>query len=354
MKKPSIHDALYRYLHPRPKQNDPPTFNQFISRCLVPEVRTEVQTFYGTLENNLEAMYPGLDYTFLPHRRRLARFPAHRKLFRAFDDLGLTSNEILSICVWEGTRCAKEKYEHDNHTKIPDTTLYGIEVVNRVGGPVAIRPQHLTKRRSPRSLGHYTHVGMRGGVSSVKNTKEQEDVEGHDHEEQDDQTDEEEYDHSVGVQLNQQLRAAAEARGRGEYAVLDQQWEQWLQSARDRDDQGLDVLLQSIRSSRPLPAAPNTNIGYSSGRDPTRPPSYQSHIRTPSYRTISPSYHHALPHVPVSRPTTAIPPASATHLTAEHAELSALQLEANLSLPSLDDEMTDLRNAAVPRAGTAR
>ena len=354
MRKPSVHDALYRYLHPRPKNNDPPTFNQFISRCLVPEVRTEVQTFYGTLENNLEAMYPGLDYTFPPHRRRLARFPAHRKLFRAFDELGLTSSEILSICVWEGTRCAKEKYEHDNHTKIPDTTLHGIEVVNRIGGPVAIRPQHLTKRRSPRARGTPIFVGIRGGLSNVKDTREQQDVDDQEYEEQDDQTDEEEYDHSVGVQLNQQLRAAAEARGRGESAVFDHQWEQWLQSARDRDDQGLDLLLQSIRSSRPVPGPPHTNIGYSAGRDFARPPSYHSHIRTPSYQSMSPAYHHALPHVPVSRPTTAIPPASATRLSAEHAELSALQLEANLSLPNLEDEMTELRNAAVPRAGTAR
>ena len=309
----------------------------------------------GRSKITFEAMYPGLDYTFPPHRRRLARFPAHRKLFRAFDELGLTSSEILSICVWEGTRCAKEKYEHDNHTKIPDTTLYGIEVVNRVGGPVAIRPQHLTKRRSPRARGPPIYVGIRGGLSNVKNSREQEDVDDQDFEEQDDHTDEEEYDHSVGVQLNQQLRAAAEARGRGESAVFDHQWEQWLQSARDRDDQGLDLLLQSIRSSRPIPGPPHTNIGLLVRK---RSCAASHHITvisdTPSYQSLSPSYHHALPHVPVSRPTTAIPPANATRLSTERTELSALQLEANLSLPNLEDEMTELRNATVPRAGTAR
>lgn len=101
-----------RSLFPNPTTSDPPSFSAHLARNLVPEVRIEVQTFYGDL-NSAEARYPGLNYSHPPHRLRLGRFPHHRKLFKAFDDLGLTYGEIQDFCCWEGTKWARERYEKD-------------------------------------------------------------------------------------------------------------------------------------------------------------------------------------------------------------------------------------------------
>ena len=347
MKKPGVPEALHRHLFPRPKSNDPVTFNQFISRSLVPEVRMEVQTFYGTLENNLEAMYPGLDYTFAPHRRRLGRFPNHRRLFKAFEELGLTNNEILSICIWEGTRCAKEKYERDNRQKIPDTTLLGVEEVRRRGEPMAERPSPIRTRQSTRLTGRAGNALF----SSPRTSKNQPRgaVEERDEESDVEQTDEDEYDHSVGVSLNQQLRAAADARARGEQVSFDQQWEQWLRQALEREDHGLDHLLASIQSSRPFPAASNA-------------PDNTTYPTPPDGQALSTATEQAM--MNVSRPTTAISSSSSARLTLAQLQArrsSLLQVESAPSSSStasdIDDAMPDLRDTAAllaARTGTAR
>ncbi|KAF2170173.1 hypothetical protein M409DRAFT_51923 [Zasmidium cellare ATCC 36951] len=112
---------LYNHLYPHPTPNDPPSFSAHLARNLVPEVRIEVATFYGDL-NSAEARYPGLNYCHPPHRMRLGRFKHHKRLFDAFDDLGLTYNEIQDFCCWEGTKWARERYEKDEGVKVVDTT----------------------------------------------------------------------------------------------------------------------------------------------------------------------------------------------------------------------------------------
>lgn len=112
---------LYSYLYPHPTSNDPPTFSAHLAKNLVPEVRIEVATFYGDL-NSTEARYPGLNYCHPPHRMRLGRFKHHKRLFDAFDDLGLTYHEIQEFCCWEGTKWARERYEKDEGTRVLDTT----------------------------------------------------------------------------------------------------------------------------------------------------------------------------------------------------------------------------------------
>jgi hypothetical protein len=116
-----IAHQLYAYLFPRPTSNDPPTFSAHLARNLVPEVRIEVATFYGDL-NSAEARYPGLNYCHPPHRMRLGRFKHHRRLFDAFDTLGLTYNEVQDFCCWEGTKWARERYEKDEGVTVIDTT----------------------------------------------------------------------------------------------------------------------------------------------------------------------------------------------------------------------------------------
>lgn len=112
---------LYNHLYPHPTPNDPPSFSAHLARNLVPEVRIEVATYYGDL-NSAEARYPGLNYCHPPHRMRLGRFKHHRRLFDAFDNLGLTYNEIQDFCCWEGTKWARERYEKDEGVKVVDTT----------------------------------------------------------------------------------------------------------------------------------------------------------------------------------------------------------------------------------------
>lgn len=112
---------LYNHLYPHPTSNDPPSFSAHLARNLVPEVRIEVATYYGDL-NSAEARYPGLNYCHPPHRMRLGRFKHHKRLFDAFDNLGLTYNEVQDFCCWEGTKWARERYEKDEGVKVVDTT----------------------------------------------------------------------------------------------------------------------------------------------------------------------------------------------------------------------------------------
>jgi hypothetical protein len=109
------------FSHKGLRQNDPQNFGTLRERHLIVEVRQEVHFFYGHLDTQ-EAKYPGLDYTNKTHRIRLGRWPWHRRLFRAFDALGLTAAEINSLTKWEGTKWAKERFEREQGITIRDTT----------------------------------------------------------------------------------------------------------------------------------------------------------------------------------------------------------------------------------------
>ncbi|EXJ89837.1 hypothetical protein A1O3_02904 [Capronia epimyces CBS 606.96] len=137
MRKPCIADLIYQKTFPKPKQSDPASFYIHVHRHIVGEIRAEVQTFYGAIDT-LEAQYPGLDYTYPPHRRRLSRYTWHRRLFRVFDELGLTNGEILSLCKWEGTRAAKERYEEEAETEVRTTTGNDVVAIPVGSGPRAV------------------------------------------------------------------------------------------------------------------------------------------------------------------------------------------------------------------------
>ena len=120
-RKQPIAVLLYNFLFPHPRSNDPVSFSAHLAKNLVPEVRIETATFYGSLDT-IEARYPGLNYSHAPHRKRLGRFPHHAALFKAFDALELTEGEIAGFCRWEGTKWARERYERDEGIKVQDTT----------------------------------------------------------------------------------------------------------------------------------------------------------------------------------------------------------------------------------------
>ncbi|CAA9966896.1 hypothetical protein P3342_013276 [Pyrenophora teres f. teres] len=124
-RKNPISVLVYNTLFPTPSPTDPPSFSAHLSKNLVGEVRIETANFYGSLDT-IEARYPGLNYAFQPHRKRLGRFPHHKRLFDAFDRLGLTEAEIQGFCRWEGTLWARERYERDEGVRVVDTT--GVEI----------------------------------------------------------------------------------------------------------------------------------------------------------------------------------------------------------------------------------
>jgi hypothetical protein len=126
MKGRPINELVFEHMFAAAGTRSPASWDAFVTRSLIPEVRHEVQAFYGHLQT-LEAKYPGLDYTHPIHRVRLSRWPWHRRLFRAFDALGLTDAEIAGLTKWEGTKWAKEKYETESGTKIMDSTADDIQ-----------------------------------------------------------------------------------------------------------------------------------------------------------------------------------------------------------------------------------
>lgn len=197
---------VYECMFPKPKTFDPQDFQALVQRSLIPEVRQETHAFYGHLETQ-EAKYPGLDYTHPTHRIRLSRWPWHRRLFRAFDGLSLTHAEISTLTKWEGTKWAKEKFEKEQGIVIRDTAADGF--------PDWTEPASRASAQQGRSVRIHT--------IDISNVDDDENMES---EESDEEL------ASVGVSLNQQLRAQAARREAGDTsAVLDEEWEQWLKNA---------------------------------------------------------------------------------------------------------------------------
>jgi hypothetical protein len=244
MHKPSIAQAVYNATFPRPKSADPTSFSVHITRNLVPEVRIETSAFYGSLDC-IEAQYPGLDYSYGPHRMRLSRFPWHRKLFRVFDDLRLTEAEIASLCRWEGTKSARERYEKEEGVKVNDTTADNVRPAT---------PSPLPSARFPTgddsAASDSEHSAAKGGpvqeLLSIVTTTQNETDDG-------DFSDEEM--ESYGVQLNQRLIYATAARERGDNMPLDEDWEQWLKEAVERGS--YSDMLNAVRTGQPLETRSN-------------------------------------------------------------------------------------------------
>ncbi|KAL9116109.1 MAG: hypothetical protein Q9227_000478 [Pyrenula ochraceoflavens] len=212
MHKPSLSPLVYRTLYPRTVSSAPQNFKEHIDWYIIPEVRYETISFYGEL-GPIETLYPGFDYAYPPHRRRLSRYPNHRRLFRAFDKLRLTESDIWQLCSWEGTKSAKDIYEREQGTKIRDTTLDGIQVASPSRGPIAVVHEPSVSLQSLAKPA----VGMRSGFLERNALDLAEETE-----ESSDDLD------SSGDLLNQQLLTAAEARMRGEDGPLDEQFDQWL------------------------------------------------------------------------------------------------------------------------------
>lgn len=200
MKGRPVEQLVYEYMFPKPRPSDPQNFTVFLQRHLVLEVRQEVHAFYGHLDTQ-EAKYPGLDYTNRTHRIRLSRWSWHRRLFRAFDGLRLTPNEIAGLTKWEGTKWAKERYEKEQGITILDTTE------DDISHPRSSTPGDASQRQ----LSAEPEEGVEDTMA--------------------DDSDEELA--SVGFDLNQRLRERVALRNvSGDMStVIDEEWERWLKDA---------------------------------------------------------------------------------------------------------------------------
>ncbi|RAL00433.1 uncharacterized protein BO80DRAFT_455673 [Aspergillus ibericus CBS 121593] len=248
MHKPSLAQIVHSTLFPRPRASDPATFSAHITRNLVPEVRIETSTFYGSLDCP-EAQYPGLDYSYGPHRMRLGRFPWHRRLFRAFDELGLTETEISSLCRWEGTKSARERYEKEEGVKVRDTTADSIRPASPSPLPsIEVHYEDYEDDEEP-----FPEVDLHFDTcETVRPTSGLIDDRGIDCivEEKDEEDSSDDEMESCGVELNHRLMAATAAREQGDDVPLDEDWEQWLKEAGERGSY-TDVL-SAIRMGQPL------------------------------------------------------------------------------------------------------
>lgn len=244
MKGRPVDQIVYECMFPRPKGNDPQNFQALLQRNLIPEVRHETHAFYGHLDTQ-EAKYPGLDYTHPTHRIRLSRWQWHRRLFRAFDSLRLTGAEIASLTKWEGTKWAKEKYEREQGVTIRDTTADDFPSWSEIEDA----PRASTGR--PAFARFVSPPQMNAGEEGEEEEQEEDD-------DDNDEVDSEDELESVGVELNERLRAQAARREAGDTsAILDHDWEQWLKNAIENGELGhlTDHILQQGTGAATDPAA---------------------------------------------------------------------------------------------------
>ncbi|KAF2680976.1 hypothetical protein K458DRAFT_310575 [Lentithecium fluviatile CBS 122367] len=244
-RKTQISVLVYNTLFPTPSAQDPPSFSAHLSKNLVGEVRIETATFYGSLDT-IEARYPGLNYAYAPHRKRLGRFPHHKKLFEAFDKLGLTDSEIQGFCRWEGTLWARERYERDEGVKVEDTT--GIEITAWVDRRKT-RPRH-----SSNAKGINVKTDIEVEIEEVPTSEHARHTDtilptNTDTEMQDESDDEDvDVDESVGFELNQRLMHAAALREQGANVPMDPEWEQYLKEAQERGELNIDATREALRA----------------------------------------------------------------------------------------------------------
>ncbi|KEF62240.1 uncharacterized protein A1O9_00212 [Exophiala aquamarina CBS 119918] len=242
MRKPCIPDLIYHKTFPRPKQGEPASFYAHIQRHIVGEVRVEVQMYYGALDT-LEAQYPGLDYTYPPHRRRMSRYPWHRRLFRVFDELSLTNDEILNLCQWEGTRAAKERYEREAQTEVKTTTAHDVVAAPRGSGPRMIIEGWPASSSTSRSTNSQPVAQIEANPDSDELSKTEQDVDGLD------------CPPAPSNEILDLLRTAIQSRSSLESSVATTQaWEQWLKDALERHEMDIDSVMTALQSIDPEPA----------------------------------------------------------------------------------------------------
>lgn len=194
------------------------------------------------------------------------------------------------LCKWEGTRWARERYEKDVGIRVRETTWDDI-VMAMPEPPTVTRTEmrgdadpttwsQNTQRQALQSVvagddtdlsAHRMRSGHRQRSSNdeepEEEAEEQSSEEEADNMEQDADESEDELQQSIGVDLNQRLMAATEARARGEQVVLDADWEQWLKDAHER---GIVPDIALATAGQSLPGSSTNWAPGAFDADPTR------------------------------------------------------------------------------------
>ncbi|KAH0293463.1 hypothetical protein M436DRAFT_77470 [Aureobasidium namibiae CBS 147.97] len=235
----SVASLLYAHLFPSPGPSDPPNFQTHLARDLIPEIRIETATFYGSLDS-IEARYPGLNYCHAPHRMRLGRFPHHARLFAAIDTMAITDQEVMDLVRWEGTLWARQRFERDENIKVRDTTGDGIS--DWVDPRIPSKQKPLIRVHTDIAITQGSHpVDMllddHAHPDMVDQELEQDDDNAEEEEDDDDQDqggnaddDDDVGDNiqSIGHELNRRLLAAIAARQQGLNVEMDPEFEAYL------------------------------------------------------------------------------------------------------------------------------
>lgn len=150
-----------------------------------------------------------------------------------FDELGLTNDETLNLCQWEGTRAAKERYEREAQTEVKTTTGLDLPAATRGSGPRAIWEDWSRSGSQPAPSTHDTIL------------EEEEDTEDKDVPEPQQGT-EETSENIVGL-----VRDAMQERLAGTSLVISEEWEEWLKDALERHSVDVDVILTAVQGLEP-------------------------------------------------------------------------------------------------------
>jgi hypothetical protein len=235
----SVASLLYAHLFANPGPTDPPNFQTHLARDLIPEIRIETATFYGSLDS-IEARYPGLNYCHAPHRMRLGRFPHHARLFAAIDNLAITDQEVMDLVRWEGTLWARQRFERDENIKVRDTTGDGIsdwidprirskqKPLIRVHTEVAITEGCHPVDMLPDDRGHQDILDQDHDHVEQQEEDDDDDDDDQDQDDNDDDDDVGNNIQSIGHELNRRLLAAIAARQQGLNVEMDPEFEAYL------------------------------------------------------------------------------------------------------------------------------
>lgn len=258
MRKPSVAQLVYNASFPVECPSNPSSFAAHVARNLVPEVRLETDRFYGSLDCS-EARYPGLDYSYAPHRMRLGQFHWHSSLFKVFDELKLTSQEILELCCWEGTKSARERYEEEEGVRVADTTGERVAIMDTPWyQPSVTVHDDFCGPEEDDDQDQLIETGSDDTVraSDTRSSSVMSDYQSHELDEYSDDEVE-----SCGVELNNRLVAAMAARDQGADVPLDEDYEQWLKEAGERG--GYGDMVHVIRSNSQFPLIPDNTFDRS-------------------------------------------------------------------------------------------
>ena len=196
----------------------------------------------------------------------------------AFEDLRLTRGEIHSLCHWEGTKWAKEKYERDHNVVIRNTTWDGIREYEPRKRPTVTRGVYvegkggLILQNRGGYMSDYSMSGMELGDAQADEESEADSSDGL-------------IARSMRTALNQNIVSPShQAHYGGQNINLDPAWEQLMKDATER---GSFPSVPNIGSSRTLAA-------------------FQAHIPA-HYAFATPLYHFGpySPASPAFAPTTA-------------------------------------------------